>query len=253
MNISSKKISIITIVKNDLIGIKKTVQSVRAQTWRNFEHIIIDGASCDGTIEWLSQLNTKPTVLISEVDNGIYAAMNKGLQNCQGVWVYFLNAGEVFTTDTALEQIVSVMNNRIDIVYFDMVRVDLQGRRKLWKQKKPIRLGLFKNICHQALFYNRELCQDLVFNENLRVGADCDLLLKLLHQPQKRVLKKINKPLATFTLGGISQRQAHVALKEREESFQRYIEHPGLRALNHMNLTRQKVKLWIKRQALLKL
>lgn len=99
---NSPKISIITIVWNDCEGMARTLASVRSQTFRDFEYIVVDGASTDGTREFLEGHEAQIDVLISEPDNGLYEAMNKGADQASGAWALFLNAGDVFATPETL-------------------------------------------------------------------------------------------------------------------------------------------------------
>ena len=93
---SNVKISIVTVCYNAVAVIEKTIQSVLSQTYRNIEYIVIDGASTDGTIDVLKKYQTKISCFISEPDEGIYDAMNKGLKIATGEWICFMNAGDFF-------------------------------------------------------------------------------------------------------------------------------------------------------------
>ncbi len=113
------KISIITISLNDVENLKRTLESVRAQSFTSFEHIVMDGFSNDGTQEFLKQLNYPQLKFTSEKDSGLYNAMNKGILKCSGDYIVFLNAGDTFhTADSLLE--VSKFLGQADFVYFDI-------------------------------------------------------------------------------------------------------------------------------------
>lgn len=99
-------ISIVTIGRNAAAEMERTAQSVVAQSWRDFEWIVVDGASLDDTLLRLDPFRGAITALISEPDNGIYDAMNKGLRRCRGQYVLFLNAGDWFASSEALAQVV---------------------------------------------------------------------------------------------------------------------------------------------------
>ena len=110
------KISIITICYNNLQGLIQTAQSIAAQTIQDFEWIVVDGASSDGTIQYLQNSERKPDILISEPDKGIYDAMNKGMVAAHGEYQLYLNSGDYLYNNTIIEQVLSSPMNA-DVVY----------------------------------------------------------------------------------------------------------------------------------------
>jgi glycosyltransferase involved in cell wall biosynthesis len=115
----SPKISIITINYNNREGLERTFDSVFSQNYTNFEYIVIDGASNDGSKELIDQFSDKITFWVSEPDKGIYNAMNKGIDQVNGEYVFFLNSGDVFLDSNSLEKVSEELHTD-DIISFNI-------------------------------------------------------------------------------------------------------------------------------------
>lgn len=115
------KLSVITICYNEK-NIRKTCESIVGQSWQDFEWIVVDGGSTDGTLDVLNEYRDRIDVLISEPDNGIYNAMNKGIARARGEWLNFMNGGDAFCDKTVLEQVFGGGSSRdgADVLYGDM-------------------------------------------------------------------------------------------------------------------------------------
>lgn len=118
------KISIITVCYNAIEGIEKTILSVLGQSYSNIEYIVIDGGSTDGTIDVIQKYRGNIAYFVSEQDDGIYDAMNKGVRVATGEWINFLNAGDFFASDDAIKVLLSVDTEGIDVIYGDSIEVD---------------------------------------------------------------------------------------------------------------------------------
>lgn len=112
------KLSVITICYNEK-NIRKTCESIVGQSWQDFEWIVVDGGSTDGTLDVLNEYRDRIDVLISEPDNGIYNAMNKGIARARGEWLNFMNGGDAFCDKTVLEQVFGGGSSRdgADVLY----------------------------------------------------------------------------------------------------------------------------------------
>lgn len=166
------KLSIVTISYNNLEGLKKTTESVFSQTWNDFEWIVIDGGSTDGTKEYLSSLNPQPNYWCCEKDNGIYDAQNKGIMLSKGEYVCCMNSGDTFSDALTLE---NVFKNNIeaDIVYGDWKRISVKGNEIVYSPKEmPKFFFFYDNICHQAMFVKTKLLQESPFDLSYKVYAD---------------------------------------------------------------------------------
>jgi glycosyltransferase involved in cell wall biosynthesis len=176
------KISIITINQNNEVGLKKTIESVIAQKFTDFEYIIIDGASTDGSVEVINQHSNKLAYWVSEPDSGIYNAMNKGIAKANGEYCLFLNSGD-WLNNNVLEKVAPQLNNKIDILYGNLYILDNNGRISETFFPDSIRFSyLFENyIPHPASFINTSLFKKIGFyNENYKICSDWDFFLKAI-------------------------------------------------------------------------
>ena len=181
------KISVITVCYNSAKTIGHTLRSVREQTHGDIEHIIVDGGSSDKTLEVVSAEGPHVTKLVSERDNGIYDAMNKGIQLATGDVVAFLNADDFYISTEVLSKVaVAFEASGADCCYGDLCYVQQDDTAKIvryWRSS-PFRLGLFgKGWCppHPTFFVRRSVCQRLGgFNLNYKIAADVELMARFL-------------------------------------------------------------------------
>ncbi|MBC7426937.1 MAG: glycosyltransferase, partial [Bacteroidia bacterium] len=135
-------LSIITICLNDKSGLEKTILSVKEQTFRDYEHLIIDGGSVDGSKEIIEKYKSYLAFTISERDNGRYQAMNKGIQNSKGIYLLFLNSGDYLADNFVLQKILSDADMP-DIKYGNVIFEDINGLRSLYEQPAVFYLKYF--------------------------------------------------------------------------------------------------------------
>lgn len=167
-------ISVVTVTRDNVGGLRKTAASVLAQTRRDFEWIVIDGGSADGTVEFVKGLARLPDYFVSERDVGIYDAMNKGIACATGEYVICLNAGDVFHEAGTLEK---VLSHRLsaDVVYGDWVRQHRHHKTfcPAPKTLPPLYFFMHKGrICHQAMFVRTRLLKDSPFDARYFALAD---------------------------------------------------------------------------------
>lgn len=214
------KISIITVVYNNVKDIAYTITSVLEQSYQNIEYIIIDGASNDGTLKIINQYKDKLTKVVSEKDNGIYDAMNKGLALATGDYVLFLNAGdELFNEDTI--QTIVTKGNDADIIYGETKLINEQrqviGNRR-HKAPNHFDWRSFKygmNICHQAIYIKRNIAP--AYNTKYQLSADIDWVIRAAKQA--KTCKNVHSYVAKYLVGGISRQRHKQSLKERYSIF----------------------------------
>ena len=176
-------LSIITINYNNCAGLQKTIDSVSAQTWRDFEWIIIDGGSTDGSKELIFDFNKRPHTNISfwcsETDKGIFNARNKGIENAHGNYVNFMNSCDTFYSNDTLEKVFSEERNG-DILYGDW---EIVFSDHCLLGHAPIRMELYDlysgRICHQSIFTDLGFLRRYKFDESYRIAADYLLAQKL--------------------------------------------------------------------------
>lgn len=220
MNRLLPKVSIITVVYNDVRGIEYTIRSVMKQTYAELEYIIVDGLSTDGTLQVIDQYNEEVSILISEKDNGIYDAMNKGLATATGDYVLFLNSGDELYEDMTLEKVFSSAENA-DIYYGETKLIDeerniIGDRRHKTPTRfdwKSFRYGM--NICHQAIYVKRSIAQP--YDVQYALSADVDWVIRAAKKANKIV--NVNQYVAKYLVGGMTQQCHRQSLKERYAIF----------------------------------
>jgi glycosyltransferase involved in cell wall biosynthesis len=204
------KISIVTVCYNSEETLKDTLESVASQTYDNIEYIVIDGGSKDGTLDLIQEFRSRIDYLVSEKDEGIYDAMNKGIRAATGDFVGILNSDDVFANPDVVARIASSIQSEdgVDAVYGDLVyvdRSDLNKKVRLYSsrffQTWKMRFGLM--LPHPTFYARRELFDELGFYKtNYRVAADFELLSRFLSKGIKVV--RIDETLVKMRNGGIS-------------------------------------------------
>ncbi len=217
------KLSVITIVYNNVKDIERTMLSILNQTYSNIEYILIDGASNDGTLEIIKKYENRITKLISEKDKGIYDAMNKGLALATGDYVLFMNSGdEIYELET-VEKIFATAPNA-DIYYGETEMYDENwqslGRRRHQAPEhfnwESFKYGM--SISHQAIYIKRSLTEP--YNLQYKYSADIDWIIKIA----KKASSIVNTHLyvAKYLVGGMSKKKHRESLKERFQIFSHY-------------------------------
>lgn len=197
------KVSIITIAYNNLDGLRQTYESIRQQTFRDFEWIVIDGGSTDGTKQFLEEHDSEIAFWCSEPDKGVYNAQNKGTQHAQGEYSIYMNSGDSFYADNVLEKIFEQKSDA-DIIYGDWMLVFEDGKRRLGLTPEIVDLAYFfeDNMCHQAMLIRTEAVKNRPYDESFRIYADWEEWLAL-YMSGKRFERR-NLTVCNFLVGGIS-------------------------------------------------
>ena len=207
--------SIITINYNNASGLKKTIESVVSQSSQDYEYIVIDGASLDHSIEMLAHFKNTISTYISEPDQGVYDAMNKGWKLASGEYVLFLNSGDVFTDSEVLENVSKLIDFSADIVYGCHLCGTNSGER--WNPKKDFRFREILNhtpISHQATFIKKTLLEKVGgFKTNYKIIADWGVLLDSMRMHAR--LQKISLDICIAEEAGVSNVTEKEVLKER--------------------------------------
>ncbi len=216
--INLPKISIITVVYNDVAHIEQTIRSVIGQDYPAIEYIIIDGDSTDGTREVIKKFEKQIHYWLSEPDKGLYDAMNKGLRKAGGDYVCFLNSGDRLYQSNVLRQVFGAMEPPYpDVVYGETMITGNDGceigLRRLrapdsltWKS---LRDGML--VCHQSFFASRNLAPE--YDERFRFAADYDWMLKILRKAH--TIHNARCILSSFLDGGVSKKNIRKGLTER--------------------------------------
>lgn len=203
------KLTIITVNLNNAKGLQKTITSVVNQSFSDFEYIVIDGGSADGSIDVIRQYTSNIAYWVSEPDAGIYDAMNKGIKAAKGEYLVFLNSGDLFFNNTVLGRVVEAIaeHPHKDLYYGDTCVIDSVANKQ-WLKIEPAELSMeyfvFNTICHQAAFIKRELFTKIGFySERLKISSDWKFFVDALFKNQCSY-KKINTTISWFNEDGVS-------------------------------------------------
>ncbi len=212
---STLKVSIITVVYNGITHLEQTIQSVLAQSYDNIEYIIIDGGSTDGTVELIKKYEDQIAYWVSESDNGIYDAMNKGIAQASGEIVGLINADDWYTFD-AVENVIEVFQNTdVSVVHGAMQIIHENGSHFL-KIASPDMSNLKKGMLlnHPTVFAKRILYEKYGnFNTSYRIVADWEMMMRWWLKEVKFV--GIDKTLAHFRMGGVSSEYLKKSFHEK--------------------------------------
>ncbi len=219
------RVTIVTVNRNDAAGLARTLDSVRAQTFRDFEHVVIDGASTDGSVDEIRARADGLAYWTSEPDGGIYAAMNKGWRRARGEYVNFLNSGDWLAAPDVLERVFAREPVSADVVYGDSLRpAGAGGFREVPQPENPTP-GLFFlrwGVCHQTVFYRREMLAALGgYDERYRILGDWDFDVRALLAG--RSWRHLPFPVAFYDAGGISANRPDWLAQERAWIRQRHL------------------------------
>ena len=223
------KISVITICFNSAETIEQTIKSVIEQSYKNIEYIIIDGNSSDGTKEIIQKYRNRITKFISEKDNGIYDAINKGLKIAKGDIISLLHGNDIFSSPNSLLKIVEEFNSNEN---FDVIISDL-AFKKNFKEKKIYRYYKAKNFKtwmlrigysppHLSSFFKLKKIKEIGFyNSNYRIAGDFDFFVKSFLVNNLK-FKIFNECLIYMSVGGLSGQNIksyYISSKEINQSL----------------------------------
>lgn len=225
------KVSIITVTYNSAQTIKHTIESVIAQTHTNIEHIVVDGASKDNTLEIVKDYSNKISKIISEPDNGIYDAMNKGIRAATGDIIGILNSDDFFTSTDVVSIIVKTFEeNDIDALFGDVHFVNSNNLNKCvrYYSSSVFRPSLFRYgfmPAHPSFYMKKEYYEKYgLYSLDYKIASDYDLLIRYLYKNTVRY-KYVKKDFVTMRTGGVSTRNFNSRIllnKEIIEACRRY-------------------------------
>ena len=213
-------LSIITINLNNRNGLEQTIKSVLSQTWKDFEYIVIDGNSSDGSKDYLRSLPSNVS-WISEVDTGIYNAMNKGIMRATGEYCLFLNSGDTLVDKEVLER---AFSNHFtdDIVCFGTYDHSSNG---IFKKYPPKRISLFTftggSLPHPSTFIKKKLFETIgLYQENYRIISDWCFFIQALikHQASYASFDEI---LSNFICDGVSSTSSYKELQTAHDFLEK--------------------------------
>ncbi len=219
------KISVITATKNSVDTLAECLASVHRQSYGHHEHIIIDGASTDGTLAELEKCRDHLDVLVSEPDQGIYHALNKGLARASGDIVGFLNSDDLYADPHVLRRVAAAFADpAVEAIYGDLLYVKRRDPGQViryWRSCAFSRSLLHRGWMppHPTLYLRREVYDRIGgFNPTYQIAADYDLMLRLLSQPRGKVVYLPNV-MVHMRLGGVSNRSLFSILRKSWEDY----------------------------------
>ena len=227
------KLSIITINRNNAEGLEKTLRSVAAQSFREFEYIVIDGASTDGSVEVIKKYEAQFAHLkwVSEPDRGIYNAMNKGLRMATGDYIQILNSGDCLASNDILERMLAALEEagNPSILYGNMVKCFLDGRKmvdKCFAGQEITMLGMYTGtLNHDPAYVRRDLFEKYgYYDESLKIVSDWKWYMQAIilggEKPQY-----VDLDVTLFDMTGISENadSKEMIRKERETVLKQLI------------------------------
>lgn len=221
-------LTIVTINYNNKDGLKKTVDSVVGQTYSQFEYIIIDGGSTDGSKEILDEYKHSIHFWVSEKDGGIYHAMNKGILAAHGKYILFLNSGDILYAANTLAKSISTLMLNYDFVYGNTF-FDKHGKRSFVSYPGKLSFSFFltDSLCHQSTFIKRELFKNSLYNETAKIVSDWEFFITKICRENKTTWH-LDETVSVFDVSGASSEQLAYNEFERaavvEKHFPAFVE-----------------------------
>jgi glycosyltransferase involved in cell wall biosynthesis len=221
------KITVITVTFNSSSSLESTIESVINQDYPDIEYILIDGGSTDGTIDLIKKYQSKINHWVSERDDGIYYAMNKGIFLASGQFINFMNSGDSFYTNDVVSHIFS-QGQDADIIYGDAIMQYPTFQTK-WKKSNLKDSWKEMPFCHQASFVNTSIMKSYKFDARFKLSSDFDFLYRaaLSNKSFKYVNKVVclndNRMGASLSNGFLSIKEREMAVLEKNFSVYRFI------------------------------
>lgn len=240
------KLSLITVNFNNRDGLRKTIDSVVSQTFRDFEWIVIDGGSTDGSKELIEQYADHFAYWVSEPDNGIYNAMNKGICHAKGEYLMFLNSGDTLYSDNTL-YLFEAECHGADIVYGNCLLKDSEGAEYLIEYSNPLHLHqlIDGSICHQSTAIHKPLLDEEPYDETLKIVSDWKFFLRKALEGKSFL--HVDIVVSVYDGNGLSSTNKELLTAERKKVIQEEVS-PCIIAdnkdINTMNAKIQSLSSW---------
>ncbi|MFC7356866.1 glycosyltransferase family 2 protein [Jejudonia soesokkakensis] len=237
-------LSIITINYNNAAGLQQTIDSVLSQTYTDFEYIIIDGGSTDGSAEIITHHKKQFSYWISEPDDGIFNAMNKGIDKARGTYLQFLNSGDVFTSPSALQDFVNHPHFTGDIIYGDY---KFEDGEKVYPDQLYPAYFMKTSLPHQSTLFKKTVFDRMGgYDERYKIASDRAFYIQCFLSAQF-TFTHIPYFLVLFDLAGVSNDASFLIAKEKEDELifrslygKEYDKHQKVLALEEQQKQRKK-------------
>lgn len=219
------KLSIVTINRNNAAGLEKTLQSVAAQTFTEFEYVVIDGASTDDSVEVIKKYESQFSHLkwVSEPDSGIYNAMNKGVRLASGEYIQILNSGDGLAAPDVTEKMLDELEKagNPSILYGNMVKCFPDGRRladKCFAGQEITMLGMFTGtLNHNPAYVHRKLFEKYgYYDEAIKIVSDWKWYLQAIILGDEKP-RYVDMDVTLFDMTGISETNTELTKRERKQ------------------------------------
>lgn len=210
-----KKLSIITINYNNANGLSKTIRSLIKQTFHEYEYIVIDGGSNDGSKHIIEGNQKYISYWCSEKDSGIYNAMNKGILKATGEYLLFLNSGDFLHDSAVLEDVFPLLSGE-DIVYGDLLFRSEEGKDEVFVYPDNLSVDYFleRSLGHPSSFIKRDLFRKDLYSESLKIVSDWEFFIKKIVL-EGVTYKHLHRTVSIFDMGGISSQSSDLCNEER--------------------------------------
>lgn len=233
------KLSIITINRNIAAGLEKTIQSVASQSFKDFEYVIVDGASTDGSVEMIKKYESQFAHLrwLSESDAGIYNAMNKGIRMASGDYIQILNSADALASDVVTEKMLAALEEKgkPSILYGNMIKCFPNGRKvvdKCFAGQEITMLGMYTGtLNHDPVYIRRDLFEKYgYYDETLKIVSDWKWYLQAIILGEERP-QYVDIDVTLFDMTGISESDGSRAKikEERKKVLEQLVPAPYLR------------------------
>lgn len=235
-------ISIITVCRNEVARIELTCESIVNQTYKNYEWIVLDGGSIDGTLNILLKYKKYMNYFRSRIDEGIYPAMNEGIRHSKGEYSIFLNGGDAFHKHTSLTEVVPYLAQKPLILVGGMFHIGgeaiIRHYRKSWYRFR----FLFVSAPHQGTFFKTQLLKELKgYDESYKIAGDTDLYLRAIRKGVKIYTMPVM--VADFYLGGIGNTNEKIILQETQKIRSKYFSLFEIKSFKTIACLISKIKL----------
>lgn len=219
-------VTIITITYNAAEFLEETIKSIIYQDYTNIEYLIIDGKSKDTTLDIINKYNNSISSWISEPDEGIYDAMNKGIEKATGEWILFMHAGDIFYSHSTISNVFKLLENSTDVICGDTYYYNNSKELVLKKYGGADSLydGGFNFACHQSVFSKTKILKDNPFSKEYKIVSDYEFLLKTYKKGF--IFQFIDIPVSIYLNGGFSKQNRIKARIEELYLISKFIDEP---------------------------
>ena len=209
------KFTIVTVCYNAASTIEQTICSVLNQTYKNIEYIIIDGGSTDGTVDIISRYSDK-IKWISEPDEGIYDAMNKGIKMASGEYIQFIGSDDCLMNSLSLEQLANIIDVKADVISAAEIIVEEDSRLEFYvgnERGKDVSGNQPPWIPHASMLTRASVMKNILFDTRYTIAADYDFILKC-YKNKSIKFQFVDMPIVYFSSGGVSSKRKEIADRE---------------------------------------